>query len=141
MDRSILLSLLKEQAEVFQKKDRGVTREVLKKLGPVLDSPQVVVLTGLRRVGKSTLLAQIADRFLKQGFYYVNFEDERFLNFRVEDFDGLHEALISLFGEKNTFLLDEVQNVGQWERFVRRLNEQGYRFIVTGSNASLLSQE
>src|SRR5690606_14956697 len=55
--------------------------------------------------------------------------------------DLLHETLISLFGEKKAFLFDEIQNVPGWERFVRRLHDQGYKFIVTGSNASLLSQE
>ncbi len=101
----------------------------------------MTVITGLRRVGKSTLLAQIADRYLKDKFYFVNFEDERFLNFQVTDFELLLETLISLFGDRKIFLLDEIQNIPQWERFVRRHNEQGYKFIVTGSNASLLSQE
>lgn len=92
-------------------------------------------------MGKSTLLAQIANRYLKDNYYFVNFEDERLLNFQVSDFDLLHETLISLFGEKKAFLFDEIQNVPGWERFVRRLHDQGYKFIVTGSNASLLSQE
>lgn len=141
MDKALLLSVLKEQAEDFRVKDRGVPREILKKLSLAVTSSQIIVITGLRRVGKSTLLAQIADRYLQGNFYFVNFEDERLLNFGVGDFDGLHEALISLFGEKKTFLFDEIQNVPQWERFVRRLSDQGYKFIITGSNASLLSQE
>ena len=69
------------------------------------------------------------------------FQLTRLLNFQVKDFDLLHETLVSMFGEKQTFLFDEIQNVSEWERFVRRLHDQGYKFIVTGSNASLLSQE
>src|SRR3990167_4955598 len=139
--KTILASALKEQGEAFVTRDLGVQREILEGLEDTINAPQVLVITGLRRVGKSTLLAQIANKYLKEGFYFVNFEDERLLNFQVSDFDLLHETLISLFGEKKAFLFDEIQNVPEWERFVRRLHDQGYKFIVTGSNASLLSQE
>jgi len=139
--RNLLASVLKEQFDNFQVRDLGVERELLTQLKKTIVSPQITVITGLRRVGKSTLLAQIANKYLKNEYYFVNFEDERLLNFQVKDFDLLHETLISLFGEKQTFLFDEIQNIPEWERFVRRLHDQGYKFIVTGSNASLLSQE
>ncbi|OQA82502.1 MAG: Archaeal ATPase [Microgenomates group bacterium ADurb.Bin238] len=138
---NLLASTLKEQYESFETRNLGVPREVLEELKTAINAPPVLVITGLRRVGKSTLLAQIANRYLKDNYYFVNFEDERLLNFQVSDFDLLHETLISLFGEKKAFLFDEIQNVPGWERFVRRLHDQGYKFIVTGSNASLLSQE
>jgi len=139
--KNLLASALKEQREAFISRDLGVEREILEDLKEIVSAPQVTVVTGLRRVGKSTLLAQVAKKYLKNDFYFVNFEDERLLNFQVSDFDVLHETLISLFAEKKTFLFDEIQNVPEWERFVRRLHDQGYKFIVTGSNASLLSQE
>lgn len=136
-----MASTLKEQHEAFLTRDLGIQREILDELKQIVSAPQITVITGLRRVGKSTLLAQIAHRYLRNDYYFVNFEDERLLNFQVTDFDLLHETLISLFGEKKIFLFDEIQNAPQWERFVRRLHDQGYKFIVTGSNASLLSQE
>ena len=139
--KNLLASALAEQYEAFTTRDLGVEREILVKLKKTVSAPQIIVITGLRRVGKSTLLAQVAKKYFKEGFYFVNFEDERLLNFQVSDFDLLHETLISLFGEKKAFLFDEIQNVPEWERFVRRLHDQGYKFIVTGSNASLLSQE
>ena len=139
--RDLLASVLKDQVGSFTLQDLGIEREILDQLSDIISAPQITVITGLRRVGKSTLLAQIANKYLKDDFFFVNFEDERLLNFQVKDFDLLHETLISLFGEKNTFLFDEIQNVPEWERFVRRLHDQGYKFIVTGSNASLLSQE
>ena len=139
--KNLLATALKEQYESFASRDLGVERDTLENLKEAISAPQVTVITGLRRVGKSTLLAQVVKKYLKNDFYFVNFEDERLLNFQVSDFDVLHETLISLFGEKRTFLFDEIQNVPEWERFVRRLHDQGYKFIVTGSNASLLSQE
>jgi predicted AAA+ superfamily ATPase len=141
INKELLIIALKEQAEYFKNRDLGIERETLEQIGGLLNTSQIIVLTGLRRVGKSTLLAQIANKYLSDGYFFVNFEDERLLNFQVKDFDLLHETLITLFGTKKTFLFDEIQNVPEWERFVRRLHDQGYQFIVTGSNASLLSQE
>ena len=141
INQILLTSTLKEQYQVFKTRNRGVPREILKTLKKHITAPHVNIITGLRRVGKSTLLTQIADKYLRNNFYFINFEDERLLNFKATDFDMLHETLISLFGKKKIFLLDEIQNIPNWERFVRRLHDQGYKFIVTGSNASLLSQE
>ncbi len=103
--------------------------------------PHAVVISGLRRVGKSTLLAQFAHRLGEERFYYVNFEDDRFLEFQTEDANDLYQALVELFGERLVFIIDEVQNVTGWEHFVRRFMDQGIKFFITGSNASLLSRE
>jgi hypothetical protein len=141
MTNETLKSVLVEQFNYFTNRSLGIEREVLKQLKKSISSPQVLVITGLRRVGKSTLLAQIAHKYLLGKFYYINFEDERLTNFTSSDFDSLFELLISIFGNKNVFLIDEIQNILGWERFVRRLSDQGFKFIITGSNASLLSQE
>lgn len=139
----LLRLVLTEQHEYFEQdcQNLGVERQVLGLLGAAIDSPQVVVITGLRRVGKSTLLAQIAAKHLQDDYYYVSFEDERLINFQASQFDMMYETLVSLRGEKKIFLLDEVQNIPEWERFVRRFHDQGFKFFVTGSNASLLSRE
>ncbi|MCJ7617874.1 MAG: ATP-binding protein [Desulfobacterales bacterium] len=136
-----LSSVLREQYEAFSNVDLGTPREILPEITAGLASPKIMVITGLRRVGKSTLLAQIAQTHLSDNFFFVNFEDERLLSFTADQFDHLHEALIGLFGERKIFLFDEIQNVAEWERFVRRLHDQGYQFIITGSNSSLLGQE
>ena len=136
-----LSSILREQYEAFSNVDLGIPREILPEILAGLESPKILVITGLRRVGKSTLLAQIAHKHLSDNYFFVNFEDERLLSFTADQFDRLHEALISLFGERKIFLFDEIQNVPAWERFVRRLHDQGYQFIITGSNSSLLGQE
>jgi predicted AAA+ superfamily ATPase len=59
----------------------------------------------------------------------------------VEDFQMLLEVFYELFGEQKTFYFDEIQNVEQWERFVRRLHDTGNKVYVTGSNAKMLSRE
>ena len=137
----LLTAVLKEQWEAFTGQDPGVHREILDTLQPALDSPHILIITGLRRAGKSTLMVQIARTYLQNRCYFVNFEDERLIQFSADDFDVLHERLISLFGEKKVFLFDEIQAVPHWERFVRRLHDQGYKILLTGSNASLLNEE
>jgi predicted AAA+ superfamily ATPase len=102
-------------------------------------SKKIGVISGIRRSGKSTLLKQIAKEY--SGYYYFNFEDERLLDFKAKDFNVLLEALLELHGEQKVFFFDEIQNVYGWEKFVRRLFEDGRKIFITGSNAKLLSSE
>jgi predicted AAA+ superfamily ATPase len=74
-------------------------------------------------------------------FYYLNFEDDRFLGFQAEDANDLYQLLVETFGERKIFIIDEIQNIPGWEHFVRRFMDTGFKFFITGSNASLLSQE
>lgn len=120
--------------------ETGVTRSALFEMKKYLPLPQVVIVAGIRRCGKSTLLQQIMSD-LKGRFYYFNFEDERLINFKAENFNDLYEVLLELYGDRKIFFLDEIQNVIGWERFVRRLQDKKMKFFVTGSNASLLSRE
>lgn len=63
------------------------------------------------------------------------------MGFQAEDANDLYQALLELFGERRIFVLDEIQNIPGWEHFVRRFMEMGFKFYITGSNASLLSRE
>lgn len=137
----LLSDVIKEQLVNFLNIEHGVKREIIKQIDEVIKSPLITVITGLRRVGKSTLLSQIANKYFKDEYYYINFEDERLIDFKVTDFDRLVEVFAKEFGDKRVFLFDEIQNIPEWERFVRRMHDQGYKFVITGSNASLLSQE
>ncbi len=135
-------TLLIEQREEFLKKDVGVERTKLQEISSFVKTPHTVIISGLRRAGKSTLLAQIARTYYSNNdYFFVDFEDERFLTFTASDFSKLHELLIELFGNQKVFLLDEIQNIEGWERFVTRMTNSGYKFYITGSNASLLSKE
>jgi len=135
-----LKQILFQQREAILKKPLGIERSILKTIEQKAKLPHVVVLTGLRRCGKSTLLRQIIDK-LNDDFYYISFEDERLFNFRAEDFDQIYESLVELFGEKKTFLIDEIQNITGFESFVRRFYDSGFKFFITGSSAKLLSKE
>jgi len=106
----------------------------------IVNSEPIVVISGIRRCGKSTLLNQIRHENIEKD-YYMNFDDERLIRFSVEHFQLLHETFIELFGVQKTFYFDEIQNISGWERFVRRLHDDGNKVFLTGSNATMLSRE
>lgn len=141
MDKTLLKEIILEQTKVIQKVDLGVEREKLSVIKKAIKLPHAIIIAGIRRVGKSTLLRQIMKSFYGNNCYYFNFEDERLLNFEIKDFNNLYELLIEIFGEKKVFFFDEIQNVNGWENFVRRMQDRNFKFFITGSNASLLSKE
>lgn len=105
-----------------------------------LDSPLAQIVIGVRRSGKSTL----CHKFLKQHnitYAYINFDDERLVNFHTEDFDRLLEALTIVYGDFEYLFVDEPQNISYWHLFVNRLLRQQVHVFLTGSNAKLLSGE
>ena len=106
----------------------------------IIDDDSVVVISGIRRCGKSTLLQAIRAKNKEQD-YYLNFDDERLIHFKVEDFQLLLELFGERYGKQTTFYFDEIQNIKGWERFVRRLHDYGNKVYITGSNASMLSKE
>jgi predicted AAA+ superfamily ATPase len=137
-----LKRVLIDQREIILKKPMGIVREALDEIQGKIALPHIVVITGMRRSGKSTLLRQIiADFYKDENFYYINFEDERLFDFQSADFNDLYELQVELFGSAKTFFIDEIQNVKGFERFVRRFCDAGYKFFITGSNAQMLSKE
>ena len=134
-------AMLLEQFNAFWQRDTGIEREKLAEINRAAALPHAVIISGLRRVGKSTLLAQVAHRLGREAFFYINFEDDRFLGFTADDADSLYQLLVEVFGNRQIFMIDEIQNIAGWEHFVRRLMDSNIKFYITGSNAALLSQE
>ncbi|MFH1392640.1 MAG: ATP-binding protein [bacterium] len=141
MNKALLKEIILEQKKQIEAIDLGIEREKLKSLQKHFKLPHALVIAGIRRVGKSTLLAQIMRNFYQDKCYYFNFEDERLLDFEQKDFNLLYETFVELFEEKKVFFLDEIQNIKGWESFVRRMQDKKFKFFITGSNASLLSRE
>ena len=139
--RDQIKAILLEQFEMFWQYDTGTVRTQLAEFERASSSPHAVIISGLRRVGKSTLLAQMGHRIGQDAFYYLNFEDDRFISFQAGDFNDLYQALVEVFGQRTIFMIDEIQNIQGWEHFVRRFMDQGFKFYITGSNAALLSRE
>ena len=134
MERQLLRQVILDQHEAGFKQDDISRYPVFEEDG------EVVVISGVRRCGKSTMLHEIRSKRTESD-YYLNFDDERLINFTVDDFQILHDLFIELFGRQRTFYFDEIQNVTGWERFVRRLRDNDHKVFITGSNASMLSRE
>ncbi len=110
-----------------------------------LDKPLIKVLTGLRRVGKSTLLEQISEMAQKtkkdMTVIYINFE---FLeNAHLNQSEALYKYILDLSQNKPSLvLLDEIQECKGWEKTVNSLfAKKNYDIWITGSNANLLSSD
>ncbi len=134
---SQLEELVLSQKETFLAKDPGIPRKIA--AGNYLEGDAIVVISGVRRCGKSTLLRQLSEHF--SHFLYINFDDERLMDFSVADFATLMLVFKKTSPGVMTLFIDEIQNVSGWERFVRRVHDEGYKVFLTGSNANLLSAE
>lgn len=141
MQKPLLKEIVLEQEKDRRELDKGIPRTALAAALRHAVLPHTVVVSGVRRCGKSTLLNQVIGDLYKEGVYYLNFEDERLIDFSVEDFNDLYEVFLEIYGEKKVFFFDEIQNILKWEVFVRRMQGKGCKFFITGSNASLLSKE
>lgn len=137
----LLKRIILDQHEDLRWPKMYIQRTVEKKLDRLSQNKEILVLSGMRRCGKSVLLEHVRRIRSTGNDYYFNFEDERLVNFRVEDFEVLHQTFISLYGVQNNFYFDEIQNIPAWELFVRRMYNSGYKIYITGSNANLFSEE
>ena len=122
--------------------ERELYTEQLKKF---IDVPVIKVITGVRRSGKSALLELFQKDLLKftdpEHIIFIKFED---LDFSfITDHKKLHEYVTSKFKDEKRYyvLLDEVQNVDEWEKGVNSLRLRNTDIYITGSNSKLLSSE
>lgn len=135
--RETLASVLSAPASALAAKD-----EVRRHFHPDWKSSassHALVLTGVRRCGKSTLQGQIR-RGIKGRAVTINLEDTRLYGLGPDDFATLL-AILDADYPKAAVYLDEVQEVPEWQRLVRALLDSGRRVCLTGSNASLLGRE
>jgi len=150
MEREKIKELLVDHKRRFLTQGNFTRREVQAEINHYIPQREIIVITGVRRSGKSTLLKLICNDILtnsevsEQNILYLNFEDERFVSFTVSDFESLYECFIELENPKGRkyLFLDEIQNIAGWERWLNRLYEfEEAKVFVTGSNATMLSSE
>jgi predicted AAA+ superfamily ATPase len=117
--------------------DKGIIREELNNI--TLTSQFAIIIQGVRRCGKSTLLSQLLSK--QKRWYYLNLEDPRLEGFTLDDFIRVEKIFKEIYGENGVYFFDEIQNIGKWENYVRNLIDRKNKVVITGSNASLLSKE
>jgi predicted AAA+ superfamily ATPase len=109
------------------------------------------VVIGMRRSGKTFFCYQKIHELIAQGtprdkILYLNFEDDRLLDFTVHHFQTILDGYYAKYPDhRNTtchFFFDEIQRVNQWEMFIRRLlDTENVRVYITGSSSKLLGTE
>lgn len=136
----ILENILREVVTAQKRARSGRGKELLRDRLQTLPKLQshALIVSGIRRCGKSTLLFQLLEEQYPDAFF-LNFEDPRLYGFEPNDFSRL-DSLIDSFETKVLFF-DELQIIDGWERFVRQKLDQNFQVIITGSNAALLSGE
>jgi len=143
MDQPQLLNIASDWSYWTEEPPPSVPREV--ELPAELRSDIAVVIQGVRRAGKSTLMSQFIARYGldRERCLFMNFEDPRLAHANFETLEELTHAFERRHGSGAVFFLDEIQTVTGWERWLRsRLDRpRGHRFVVSGSNAHLLGGE
>ena len=125
-----------------------LNRSALTALIDRIEIKEILIIPGIRRCGKSTLLKLLINYLLKNhqsygSIFYINFDDPSFNEIYTEP-KKLYEIIKTaekITGEKIKYLfLDEIQNVQGWERFVKSVYDSGLfkKICITGSNATLL---
>lgn len=152
---AILRQVIAEQRDLFLRTGDFIDRDILHRpdFAKICLLKEIVVITGVRRCGKSFLMRLIwrqlknwEKKLSVDNFLCVNFEDEKLLGFDASRFDLLLEIYridYSINENQTVYLFfDEIQIIPGWDKFLRRLAEDGrYKIFVTGSNATLLSKE
>jgi predicted AAA+ superfamily ATPase len=144
MEREQLLEIAADWSFWDKAPPKSVARDV--GLPEELRPDRVLVVQGVRRCGKSTLLQQLMRHYglERERCLHVNFEDPRLAgSLSTTTLDLLVKSFDAQVGGPGTYFLDEIQWVPDWQRWIRAQVDRprGRRFVVTGSNAHLLSGE
>jgi len=141
MHKERLREILFDQNEVFnQQKHHLIDREI--ELTNYINTSQVIIISGIRRCGKSSLLYLIKEKMKldETAYCYFNFDDERIIP-EIAILEQVYNLHLEIHGKEPVLFFDEIQNINNWEKFVNRMYEKGTKIFVTGSNAKLLSSE
>ena len=132
--RAVILNQRKERDELLER--HYLERKTKFNSDELLANNLIKLVSGPRRVGKSTY----ALLMLKgKNFAYLNFDDDQLLAMWEEE--TVMQMLDEVYPNYEYMLLDEVQNLNDWDLWISKLYRRGKNLIVTGSNAKMLSSE
>jgi len=124
-------------------------REIYKEIQKFMSLPQIIALTGLRRIGKTTLMFKLAEDRIRTGFDPKNiiyFSFDEFREIEIRDVMNAYEELVEKdFKEgKYLLLLDEIQKLGNWDDQLKRTYDlfgKNIKIIVSGSESLLIRKK
>lgn len=132
--KTILQNQRKERDELLSRP--YLERRSNQDMDLLLNSHLIKLITGPRRVGKST---QALLMLRNRNFAYLNFDSQQLLD--AWDADLVMRMLDDVYPGYEYLLLDEVQNLDAWDLWVSELYRLGKNLVITGSNAKMLSSE
>ena len=132
--KTIILNQRKERDELLSRP--YLTRRNSHEADTLLSSHLIKLITGPRRVGKST---QALLMLRNKNFAYLNFDSQPLLD--AWDANLVMRMLDDVYPGYEYILLDEVQNLDAWDLWVSELYRLGKNLVITGSNAKMLSSE
>ena len=139
-----VIEILKKWNAWEKEINTGIRRKnYLKRIMPYMERKEILVLKGIRRSGKSTIMKQLMHELTQTGIsktqiVYVNLEDYGFAdNLTLQLFEDILSAYLaySKNKKKTYFFIDEIQKIPAWEKWIRTkydLNEE-VKFIISGS--------
>ena len=136
MKLSEIREICTSQKAALNEQDQGLKRFLLPHLPDI--KTHALVISGIRRCGKSTLLRQFVKK-IGRDFIYLNFDDLRLADFTRADYRLLDKVIED--SHAPVIFFDEIQSAVYWELYVRQKIDEGFQIVITGSNASLLSRE
>lgn len=135
--KSTLDEVIELQQMLLTKADAGHPRTMLHQIDLKLQN-FALIISGIRRCGKSTLLRQLIENTV-DSYFFLNFDTAKLYTFELDDFKLLDD--LETMKKSKLLFFDEIQVVKGWELYVRQKLDEGFRVVITGSNASLLSKE
>ncbi len=143
MERDKIYYVLEDQQKDFILDEFTVNRKITEEILLLKKAKMPILIYGIRRCGKSYLLKILKNHMNLKGkdFLFINFNDERFSDFKVEDFQKINDFLIEKkYNSQSYLFIDEIQETKAWEKWIDRIKEK-YQIFITGSNSKLLSGE
>ncbi len=151
MDKTEIIEILNEWNYWRRDISHTISRETYdEKIASLLAHNETLVIKGIRRSGKSTLMLNAIKKLLADGvkaknILFVNLEDPRFINhLSIYLLQTIKDVYIEYLDpdEKPYLFLDEIQNIPNWEKWINKEYELKLSHtIISGSNSSMLSSE
>ncbi|MCX6748520.1 MAG: ATP-binding protein [Candidatus Pacearchaeota archaeon] len=125
-------------------KDRDIYQEIKK----FMKTRQIVAITGLRRVGKTTMMLKFIKEYLTTGFskqniFYFSFDD--YSSVRISDIIDVYKKLVNkdLRSEEYLFVFDEIQKIKNWEEQLKRIYDlyPKIKFLISGSESLFIRRK
>jgi predicted AAA+ superfamily ATPase len=151
MEKDKIIQILNEWNFWTKDLECGIIREkYLQQIDELKNTGQITIITGIRRSGKSTILKQYIKKHIEKGedrknFLYINFEEQLFTEeFSLKFLQEAYQAYLEIIQptSKPYIILDEIQQIPEWEKFARSIHEKNEAFLfISGSTAKLSTKE